>query len=184
MSTQEVEPVRLTLENCTCLYVGMLQKTFKKKALKDDSNIQEEELRTIVQSNLEGFTVNGQTFQYTSIRNRLGGHRWFFLCPKCSRRVSKLFLPPKGGNTLEQKYLCKNCHGLKNQSAVMGQNRIYRQVTKPLKRLREIERKLENGYLGSERIKAYLDEYEAIEQAMKNTPEYRLYVFKRTRNLK
>lgn len=175
--------MRLTLENCACLYVGTLQKTFKKKALKDNPDLQEEELYNDVQADLDEFTVNGQTFQYTSIRNRLGGHRWFFLCPKCTRRVSKLFLPPKG-NSLEQKYLCKNCHGLKNQSAVMGQNRIYRQVTKPLKRMRQIEKKLENGYLGSEQIKTLLDEYEAIENTMKNTPEYRLYVFKRTRNLK
>ena len=65
----------------------------------------------------------------------------------------------------------------------MGQNRIYRQVTKPLKRLKEIEKKLENGYLGSTKIKKLLDEYEAIESQMENTPEYRLYVFKKTRNM-
>ena len=175
--------MKLTLENCTSIYVGTLQKTFKKKAHKFDQNLSEDALFNHIQEDLIKFTVDDQTFQYTSIKNRLGGHRWFFLCPKCSTRVSKLFLPPIG-NGLESRYLCKTCHGLKNQSAVMGQNRIYKQVTKPLKRLREIEKKLENGYLGNDKIKELLDEYEGIEAQMKDTPEYRLYVFKRSRNLK
>ena len=175
--------MKLTLENCSCIYIGTLQKTYKKKFVKESEDYTEQGVYDGVLAELKKFTANGQTFKYTAIKNKLGGHRWFFLCPKCGGRVSKLFLPPKDKG-LERKYLCKNCHGLKNQSAVMGQNRIYKQVTKPLKRLKEIEKKLENGYLGNDKIKVLLDEYEAIENQMKNTPEYRLYVFKRTRNIK
>ena len=175
--------MRLTLENCASIYSGTLQKTYKKKIVNENPGITWQEKFDLIQAELDNFTVNNQFFKYTTIKNRLGGYRWFFLCPKCNSRVGKLFLPPKNEG-LERKYFCKKCHNLRNQSAVMGQNRIYKQVTKPLKRLKEIEKKLENGYLGNAKIKALLDEYEAIENRMKDTSEYRLYAFKRTRALK
>jgi hypothetical protein len=176
--------MRLTLESCSLIYTGSLQKTFKNAIKRDCPEITPEGLYEKVSAELHAFSVNNQTFKYEAIKNKLGGHRWFFICPKCKQRASKLFLPPIGNSSYESKYLCKHCHKIKNQSAVMGQNRIYQNVTKPLKRLREIEKKLENGYLGTEKIKGLLDEYEEIEGGMKDSPEYRLYLFKKQRGIK
>ena len=40
-----------------------------------------------------------------------------------------------------------------------------------------------NQHLRPEKIKELLDEYEALEQEMRETPEYRLYLFKKKKNL-
>ena len=49
----------------------------------------------------------------TTIPLPWGGVRWFFLCPSigCSRRVSKLYLPPGG-----RYYRCRYCHNLTYRS--------------------------------------------------------------------
>jgi hypothetical protein len=45
-------------------------------------------------------------------RANLGGSRVWFLCPGCSRRCSKLYLPPR-----ESRFLCRLCHDLSYESA-------------------------------------------------------------------
>jgi len=40
-----------------------------------------------------------------------GGLRWWFECPKCKKRVGKLYLPPG-----EQAFACRECYGLTYQS--------------------------------------------------------------------
>ena len=44
-------------------------------------------------------------------RTPVGGERIWFTCPKCERRVRKLYLPPSGGQ-----FLCRVCHRLSYQS--------------------------------------------------------------------
>jgi hypothetical protein len=51
-------------------------------------------------------------------------------------------------------------------------------------RLKEIEKKLDRGYLSQDKVEKLLDEYDAIEKELKSTPEYRLYIFKKQHNLK
>ena len=170
--------MKVTVETCTLLYIGALQKACKKIIDRDYPDSTEQERYELTQGELDKFRANDQSFEYTAIQNKLGGHRWFFKCPKCENRVSKLFLPPEG-NGYENRYLCKKCHKLKNQSVVMGQNKIYRYVTRPLKRLKEIERKLERGYLNGDKVKELLDEYDEIEKRLKSSTEYRLYAFKK-----
>lgn len=41
-----------------------------------------------------------------------GGFRWWFLCPKCRRRVSHLYRPPDA-----YCFLCRHCHDLSYESA-------------------------------------------------------------------
>lgn len=60
----------------------------------------------------------------------------------------------------------------------MGQNKIYRQVTIPMRRLNEIESKLERGHLSNVKIQELLDEYDKIEKNLRDSAEYRLYIFK------
>lgn len=53
------------------------------------------------------------TVELSTTRPRLGGLRWWFLCPlitrgqPCGRRVAKLHLPPRGRH-----FGCRGCHGL------------------------------------------------------------------------
>jgi hypothetical protein len=65
----------------------------------------------------------------------------------------------------------------------MGQNQIYRKVTRPLKRLKEIEDKISHGHLKTDKVQALLNEYEMIEKHLKASPEFRLYSFKKVHNL-
>lgn len=44
-----------------------------------------------------------------------GGTRWWFLCPKCNRRVSRLYRPSH-----EFCFFCRHCHDLTYESAQMS----------------------------------------------------------------
>jgi hypothetical protein len=136
-----------------------------------------EEINIKIGLNLEIFTLNGQTFQYTSIPNKLGGVRWFVLCPKCGQRSLKLYFPK--GLDREQLYLCKNCHMLKPSSLLLGNQKKYRNVAKPLKRLEQIKKKLLRKKLKAKEAEELLEEYDKIEKKLADSPEYRLWVFKR-----
>lgn len=175
--------MQLTVEKCSSININSLQKTIKRLIKRDypDSNVEEVYTHTLAE--LKKFVVNDQVFEYEALENHLGGHRWFFLCPKCKSRASKLFLPPDIIKNREQKYLCKSCHKLKNQSALQGQNNMYRLVTKPLKRMKEIQDKINRGHLKAEKVQALLNEHDALEKQLKDSPEYRLYTFKKKHDM-
>jgi len=175
--------MQVTVESCFSVCINPLQKSIKKPLAKDYPGASVEEMYTHTLTELKKFAINDQTFEYEAIQNHLGGHRWFFLCPKCSSRASKLFLPPEVAQDRERRYLCKACHKLKNQSAIQGQNNMYRKVTRPLKRMREIEDKISRGHLKSDKVQELLDEYEQIEKVLKDSPEFRLYTFKKKHKL-
>lgn len=44
--------------------------------------------------------------------------RWWFTCPKCSKRVKKLYLPSE-----DSRFACRICTGLIHRSAQLGGNR-------------------------------------------------------------
>jgi hypothetical protein len=174
--------MQLTVEKCSSININSLQKAIKKLIKRDYPESSIEETYVYSQEELKKFAVNDQFFEYEALKNHLGGHRWFFLCPKCAKRASKLFLPPENGNR-ERKYLCKVCHRLKNQSALQGQNNMYRKVTKPLKRLKEIQDKINRGHLKSEKVQELLNEHDFLEKGLKDSPEYRLFTFKKKHNM-
>lgn len=171
--------MQITVENCKSVNINTLQKTVKRIINKDYPESTATEFYDYTLKELDKFTVNSQIFEYESLKNYLGGFRWFFKCPDCGKRCTKLFLPPLETPGKVYKYLCKTCHKLKNQSALQGQNNIYRKVTKPLKRMKEIEAKIARGHLTADRVKKLLNEYEKIEGRLKKSPEYRLYKFKK-----
>ena len=109
--------MQITVENCSSVDINTLQKTIKKIINRDYPESTQEEFYDLTLKELNKFTVNDQVFEYEAMENYLGGYRWFFKCPKCKKRCSKLFLPPIELATRVQKYYCKNCHKLKNQSA-------------------------------------------------------------------
>jgi HAMP domain-containing protein len=175
--------MQTTVETCTSICINALQKSIKKLLARDYPDSTPEETYAHTMEELQKFSVNDQIFEYDAMKNYLGGYRWFFLCPKCKHRASKLFLPPMGAKNRDHKYYCKVCHRLKNQSAIMGANSMYKKVTRPLRRMKEIEDKISRGHLKSERVQDLLDEYETLERSLKETKEYRLYSFKKTHNL-
>jgi hypothetical protein len=175
--------MRLAVENCSVIQINDLQKRIRKIITKDYPDSTEEESYKYSLQEFKKFSVNGQTFEYKANKNYLGGYRWFFICPKCKSPVNKLVLPPESAKNKERLYLCKTCHAVKNQSALMGQSSMYQKVTKPLKRMKEIEDKIAIGHLSLDKSQELLDEYDALEKQLKNSPEYRIYVFKKTHNL-
>lgn len=175
--------MKVLVEKCSMISISVLQKTIHKMIKRDFPDATVEETYEHINDELAKFSVNGQKFEYISMKNNLGGHRWFFVCPKCKKRSLKLFLPPEDSD-LEKKYLCKKCHRLVNQSTAMGRNKLYKSVFRPLKKLKKIAATLETGYLNPEKAQSLLDEYEALEKKMMQTPEYRLYAFRKKRENK
>jgi len=175
--------MQVTVESCTQIRINELQKRVRKLIRRDYPDSSEEELYKYTLTELNRFTTNGQTFEYQAQRNHLGGHRWFFVCPRCKKRVNMLIMPPSEVKSKEHLFLCKNCHSIKNQSVVMGQNPMYLKVTRPLKRMKEIEDKIAVGHLSMDKVKGLLDEYDTLEASMKDTDEYRLYMFKKRHNM-
>lgn len=172
----------MTVESCTSICINPLQRSIKKLINRDYPEAAPDEIFNYTLRELQKFIVNEQSFEFEPLDNYLGGHRWFFKCPKCGKRASKLFLPPPNCGR-EQKYFCKSCHKLKNQSALMGQNNMYRKVTRPLKRMKEIEDKIARGHLKSDKVQELLNEYDSLEKELKKSPEFRLYTFKKKHNL-
>lgn len=53
-----------------------------------------------------------ETVPLVTTRPNFGGLRWWFLCPRCRRRVGKLYMAPGA-----VRFLCRVCHGLTYRSA-------------------------------------------------------------------
>jgi hypothetical protein len=62
---------------------------------------------------------SNNVIEYTSTKCHFGGERFWFICPYCSRRVSKLYLPPSGDY-----YACRKCHNLTYESCKEHDQRI------------------------------------------------------------
>jgi uncharacterized protein YlaI len=176
--------MKLVAEQCSVISISNLQKTIRKIINRDDPTASDEDIFKYTEEELLKFQVNNQTFQYTYMKNQLGGYRWFFICEGCKSRVQKLFLPPEVFKDYKQLYLCKECHNLLNESVMKANNNLYKKVIRPLRKLRKIEVQLEKGHLQEKKVEELLNEYDAIEREMKTCPEYRLYAFKKKRGMK
>jgi hypothetical protein len=149
-----------------------------KKHIKDNfPELSSEEIIQRIGHNLQVFTINNQKFEYTNIPNKLGGVRWFVLCPKCGKKSQKLFLPKNRDR--EPLYLCRWCHKLKPSSLLLGKQKRYTEVAKPLKRLEYIKKRLLNKRLRTKEVEELLEEFACIEKKLADSPEYRLWKFKK-----
>ena len=175
--------MQVLVENCTVISINSLQKAIRNSIDRDLPDSDESVVYDLTEKEMASFSVNNQKFKYVHIKNKLGGYRWFFICPACERRCNKLFLPPDMAVDRRKLYLCKVCHKLKNQSALTGQNYIYRKVIRPLKRMSVIEKKIARGHLRGTTVQILLDEYERLEKKLKSSPEFRLYEFKQKHNI-
>lgn len=176
-------PKRISVEQCTSINIANLQKVVRKIVTAAFPDVPEEEKYNHTLDEFKKFQANDQSFEYLSIRNVMGGYRWFFVCPDCKQRASKLFLPPDHASAYEHTYKCKRCHKILNESVMKANNKLYKNVIRPLKHLRVIEQKLEKGHLTPSKVEELLDKYEELEKEMKKCQEYRLYVFKKKRGM-
>jgi hypothetical protein len=54
-----------------------------------------------------------QVVRFVSSRPSRGNLQWWFSCPRCERRVRKLYLPP---GPVESQFACRHCHQLTYRS--------------------------------------------------------------------
>ena len=78
----------------------------------------------------EGLAIQ-QDIQLVSTEPNYGGVRWWFLCPKCDRRVSRLYLPTRGCF----RFFCRLCYDLTYESAKCSRKkseRFFRLIARDL----------------------------------------------------
>lgn len=161
-----------SVEEANCLDVNNLVKQIKISVLRSYPEMGADDVRLEVGKNLELFKVDGQSFKFTSIPNKLGGKRWMVFCPHCDKRVIKLYKPTED-TPKEQSYFCKECHNLKPPSALYGPTRRYKEVVKPVRRMEQIKKTLKNKNLSDEKTKEYLDEYDKLKAQVQGSTFYR-----------
>jgi len=165
-------------ESAVCFSFSNFIKKVKEEVRRNFPDCSGDEYRKLVHKSLKNFTINDQTFDYTTNPNHLGGVRWFVKCPDCGRPCLKLYLPNKHKNR-EQRYLCQHCHKLKNSCLLLGSTTRYKKIFKPLKRMEKLKRKLLKKNISTEDAVPLLDEYQQIERELQNSPDYRLWKFQR-----
>lgn len=168
----------ISAESTICLNFSDLTKKLKANILDRYPDIDTERFADLMSRSLEKFSINKQFFEYTRASNNFGGYRWYINCPECGTPVMKLYLP-SGFEDRKQLYLCKKCHRLRNASVILGRSKKYENILKPLKRLETIRNKLTKKGLSAKKAKPLIEEYERIEKELANSPEYRLYKFKK-----
>ena len=166
----------VSVESTTCFSFFNLAKKIKRDLRLKFPDLDDDEFDKKMHESLKTFKLNNQEFEYHSIKNHLGGARWFVKCPKCGSDCLKLFLPSKHKDR-EQKYYCKKCHKLKNISLLLGASKRYKEVVKPLRKLEKIKSQVLSKKMTPERAAPLLDEYERIERELKISPAYRLWKF-------
>jgi len=171
--------MRLTAEACSQISITDLQKKVRNILHRDYPEHAPEEFFNLMYNEMRKFSVNGQTFDFTGQPNHLGGYRWYFTCPRCKKNANKLVLPPETVKDREHLYLCKTCHGIRNRTTRIGHSTLYQKITKPLKRMKQIQDKIAVGHLTLDKTQQLLDEHDAIERQLRASPEYRLFVFKK-----
>jgi len=165
-------------ETCVCLnFINLLRNVRSEVQSRVDRGKEPEFYREEILRGLMAYEINGQQFTFSTIPNELGGVRWFIHCPKCNGRTMKLYLPTRYPDR-EQKYLCSKCHRLMQTSLLRGKSKNYKTIIRPLKRMQKLKDILMNGRHTPEQAQPLLEEYEKLQNDLKNTPEYRLWKFK------
>lgn len=87
-----------------------------------------------------------------------GGERVWFTCPRCRKRVRKLYLPPSGG-----RFLCRDCHGL----SYLSRQKRRSAEAKAWERLPKLEKDLETLPMSSRRWRKTYAETEELVASLK-----------------
>jgi hypothetical protein len=169
-------------DSASCIEINLISKEIKELILKTSPEIpqndkghklrQSKELLEKMEKAMVDLEIEGQKFEYYSYPNFLGGVRWFFKCPGCSKRFLKLYKP-----TLEpekvQKYLCTECHDLKTPSALYGPSHKYTDIIRPQKQLEKIRRKIKNTKrISDSELRGLMEEHDRIKREMEASPTW------------
>ena len=176
MSDASKKSEHIPIETTACYNFHHLVKKVKQQIWDNHQGTTQEERQELIYQYQKKFTINGQTFEYASQTNKYGGARWFVKCPKCGKNRFKLYLPKKETGR-EQLYLCRECHKLKNLSAMLGATKKYTKIYKPLKMLEKLKKAILTKKMTPEKAKPRLDAYDEIEMELAMSPEYRLWKF-------
>ena len=161
-----------SVESAHCLDVNRLaskiKSSVKESSAKNGKTLSADMISQSVALNLSKFLLDSQSFDFTSVPNKLGGSRWLVLCPKCGKRVLKLYKPAG-----EDLFCCKDCYNLRSPSALYGPTRRYHEVVKPLRRMERIKEILATSQLSELKTKALLDEYDILDKRVQSSTFYR-----------
>lgn len=167
----------LPLESAVSFRFSTLVQKLKTYLKNKYPEITNSEITEKISKSLLKFSINNQYFDYTYIVPKMGGERWYILCPKCNKKALKLFLPESLDR--EKLYLCRWCHKLKPLSLIFSRNPHYKGLVKPLKELEDIKDKLLKKTVQSRDVEALLDRYDELQEYLSKSIEYRLWKFKR-----
>jgi len=164
-----------SVESAHCLKVQNIVNAIKDSASEKNPDISSDDLQTIVKGQIKNFQIHKQKFKFSSTENHLGGNRWYMHCPECDRKSLKLYKPDNGEES--EKYLCKDCHNLKSPSSLHGPTKMYREVIRPLRRMKKIREMLDRP-ISSKKATTLVEEYEGLERHLKSSDQYKIYKFK------
>jgi len=165
-------------ESATSFDFSTLVNRVKKGLLNKYPDLSGESLKDLMFKNLREFKLNDQHFDFETKPTPLSGIRFFVKCPKCGVPSLKLYLPSSFPDR-EKLYLCKECHRLKNACRMISRTPLYSKVIKPLRRLERLNELLMEKNLTPEKAQPLLDEYKKIERELAESPEYRLFKFRK-----
>ena len=164
-----------SVESAYCLKVQNIVSAIKDSATEKNPGINADDLQLVVKNQISNFQIHGQKFKCSSSENHLGGSRWYVHCPECDKKSLKLYKPEGGSD--KDLYLCKDCHNLKSPSSLHGPTKMYREVIRPLRRMKKIRETLDRP-ISSKKATSLVEEYEALEKHLKNSDQYKIYKFK------
>jgi hypothetical protein len=156
---------RRLVEECETISVVALQRSFGKKALLSKIRAAEPLLLPVsggrfeVWLTYETHRLPGAQPRYASLES--GTARLWLICAGCMRPAAKLFFYYVGPGTSGLSNLrCQRCQGLIYLSANSGKNKWFRELVRPLKRLKRRRECVEKwtGTARRDRLLAQIDE--------------------------
>ena len=164
-------------EGAVCLDIARLVHKIKDKLKAKYGKLEMKEETDLVNKSLELFKSKGQAFKFAQQLNRVGGFRWYFLCPVCGSRRSKLWYP-EGIPGRSQIYACTECHKLKPMGILSPDSKKYKEIVKPLRRLESLKKKLLKMPLtDNPKAVKYIEEYDRIEEELETSAVYKLWKY-------
>lgn len=109
-----------------------------------------------------------QVIELVAIPGTAGGRRWYWLCPKCRRRVMNLYMPPGA-----RRWYCRACHDLTYASCQESHQYDRAAGIGGLVRLLDLDQRITRLYERLDRCKPGSKNYwRTIEQIRKIEPGY------------
>lgn len=117
---------KLTIEECEQIGISTIVGKQKEVLFKLRPVWDRKEFYAVLNDRLECLTLfsvrkpNPLELHFTSSSPHFGGQRYWFLCPRCSKRVGKLYRPK-----MADEFECRHCHRLTYISSQKHNHRVY-----------------------------------------------------------